>query len=103
MSIVSSLRVHAHNCKVEAAAWLEGGCDQSDGPPLVDVIISQMDHAWCVDHPCELNMSKTRCTPAFCQDYQVCGLRKFSLFCLHLLRTSQQPLFAATGQQLTCS
>jgi hypothetical protein len=40
-----------------------------------------------------------------CQDHRVCELRKHFSFCLHQIsRASQQlTLFAATGQQPTCS
>jgi len=89
MCNISRLRLRAHTLKVEAAAWLEDEsrvCDQDRGM---------------------LNMFRTKCMTAllFCQDHRVCELRKhFSFLFTPFLRIfSSQTLFAATGQQPTCS
>ena len=88
MRNISRFRLRAHTLKVESAAWLEDGSCVCDQCPGEDEHVQNEVHALLI-----------------CLDHRVCELRKHFSFCLHLfLRTFSSPtLFAATGQQLTCS
>jgi hypothetical protein len=89
MRNVSRFRLRAHTLKLKAAAWLRDGshvlCDQCPGE---DGHVQNEAHALL-----------------FCQDHRVCELRKHSSFLFTSFNEDfQQPdLFAATGQQPTCS
>ena len=88
MRNVSISRLHAHTLKVEAAAWLEDGSCVCDQCPGEDERVQNV-HALLL-----------------CQHHRVCELRKhFSfLFTPFFEDFSSSPtLFAATGQQPTCS
>jgi hypothetical protein len=91
MHNVSRLRLRAHTLKVEAAAWLEDGSRVCDQCPGEDEHVQNEVHALL-----------------YCRDHRVNELRKHQdifPFCIRLFSGlfSSPTLFAATGQQPTCS
>ena len=76
MRNLSRFRLRAHTLKVEAAAWHE-----EDGSRVCDQCPGEGEH----------NQNEVHAL-LFCQDHQVCELRKHFSFCLRLiLRTFQRP------------